>query len=132
VKRKRRTSELGEMQAVAYVRIGGYPTAAMANTGSPRSVVGREIAERACGKPTGGPPAHMNIAGHRLTGTIVEFEVEMIECPGRATVKAFVPDAGQKFAKGVLLGMDFLQPAGLHIDAATGEAYCPEKKGVRK
>lgn len=131
MKRKRHAPELGEMQAVAYVRIGGYPTAAMADTGSPRSVVGREIAERACGKPTNLPPAHMNIAGHRLTGTIVEFEVEMIECPGRATVKAFVPDKGQKFAKGVLLGMDFLQPAGLHIDAVTGEAYCPEK-GTRK
>ena len=132
MKRKHRTPELEEMQAMAYVRIGGYPTAAMADTGSPQSVVGREIADRACGKPTGGPSAHMNIAGHRLTGTIVEFEVEMIECPGRATVKAFVPNQGQKFAKGVLLGMDFLQPAGLHIDAATGEVYCPEQKRARK
>jgi len=122
----------GEMQAVAYVRIGGYATAGMADTGSPRSVIAREIAEHARTERTG-KRGRMNIAGHRLSGDIVRVDIVMIDCPAQATVEALVPDAGQRFPKGILLGMDFLQGAGLRIDATTGEAYCPGTlDGARK
>ena len=124
--KKNSNRPFGEMQAVAYVRIGGYATAGMADTGSPRSVIAREIAAQAQTEATG-RRGRMNIAGHRLSGDIVRVNIEMIDCPAKATVDALVPDKGQRFPKGLLLGMDFLQGAGLRIDATTGEAYCSEE-----
>lgn len=120
--RKRR--ELNDQQAMAYVRIGNIPTAAMADTGTRRSIIDPEIAQAANAKPTGRTGV-MHIAGHKLTGRIMRVAIRTREPACSAVVDAFVPNPGQHFRKGVMLGMDFLQKAKMRIDGETGEVYCP-------
>jgi len=118
--------QLGDQQAMAYVRVGpdDVPQAAMADTGTKRSIVSREIAMAAKATPTGRTGV-MHIAGQRLEGQLMRMTISVINTKCRATVDAFVPNQGQMFRKGFILGMDFLQKAKMRIDAETGEAYCP-------
>jgi hypothetical protein len=122
-RKAKRTRGLGDQQAMAYVRVDGAPTAGMADTGTRRSVVDRRLAAK--GTPVGAPGTYL-IEGRRLRGHRVRVDIELIDAPScKATVDAFVPDADADFRKGLVLGMDFLQGAGLRIDAETGEVYCP-------
>jgi len=118
---------LGDQQAMAFVRVGGHPQAAMADTGTQRSIMDRSIAERAGAEPTG-RTGQMSIAGHKLRGELMRVSITVPNSPCNAEVEAFVPNAGQPFRKGLILGMDFLQKAKMRIDAETGEAYCPRKR----
>jgi hypothetical protein len=129
---KKRGCGLGDPQAMAFVRVGDLPAAAMADSGTRVTVMSREIAERGGARPTG-RRGKMNIAGHRLVGELHRVTISSSDSPTcRATVDAFVPDAGQVFRKGLILGMDFMQPAKMIVDAATGEAYCPTPKKRRR
>jgi predicted aspartyl protease len=124
-KRKRRSlAGFGDMQAMAFVRVGDYPTAGMADTGTSRTVIDAELASRAGAEYTN-RKGKMNIAGHALRGRIAKVRIRASATTCEAVVEAFVPDAGQPFRKGLILGMDFLQAAKMRIDAETGEAYCP-------
>lgn len=117
---------LGDYPAMAYVRVGGYPTGAMADTGTKRTVIDRVLAERANAIPlhrTG----RLNIAGTQLQGELMRVRIEAIDGPCAGTVDAFVPLPGQVFRKGILLGMDFFQASGMNIDGASGEAFCPTR-----
>lgn len=118
---------LGDQQAMAYVRVGNMPTAGMADTGSRRSVMDRGIAE-AGGAVATGRRGTLNIAGHKLRGDLMRVSISVPHTSCRTSVEAFVPDAGQPFRKGLILGMDFLQKAKMRIDAETGEAYCPVRR----
>ena len=124
--------QLGDQQAMAFVRVGpnDVPQAAMADTGTQRSIVGHEIAKVAAAIPTG-KTGTMNIAGHKLRGQIMRITISVPNTRCRATVDAFVPNPGQAFRKGFILGMDFLQKAKMRIDAETGEAYCPRPSRKR-
>jgi hypothetical protein len=122
---------LGDQQAMAYVRIGGVPMAAMADTGTQRSIMAVEIARVGRAAPTG-RRGTMYIAGHRLRGAIMRVRITVPRTTCAATVAAFVPDKGQPFRKGLILGMDFLQAARMHINAETGEAYCPAARAPKK
>jgi len=123
---RKRKPALGDEQAMAFVRVGDFPTAAMADTGTKRSIVDRLIAERAGAKPLG-KTGTMNIAGHRLRGELMRVRIHVPRSGCAASVDAFVPFTNQPFRKGLILGMDFMQKAKLVIDAATGEVYCPRR-----
>ncbi len=118
---------LGDQQAMAYVRVGGIPQAAMADTGTRRSIIDSEIAAHGGAKPTG-RTGTMHIAGHKLQGALMRIKIEVPNTRCAAEVEAFVPNKGQPFKKGFILGMDFMQKAKMRIDAETGEAYCPRPK----
>lgn len=132
MKRQRSRRGFGDPQAMAFIRVGDAPQAAMADSGTKVTIMDRAIAERAGAIPTG-RRGKMNIAGHKLVGELHRVTISAAGQPKcRATVDAFVPDAGQIFRKGLILGMDFMQPAKMIIDASTGEAYCPVPKRARK
>jgi predicted aspartyl protease len=98
----------------------------MADTGAKRTIIDLELATRAGAVPTN-RPGTMHIAGHTLQGQLMRITISVPNSSCTATVKAFVPNAGQPFRKGLILGMDFLQAARMRIDAETGEVYCPEQ-----
>lgn len=125
---RRQQKQLGDAQAMAYVRAGNFATAALADTGSPRTIVGAEIAQQA-GAVTTGKRGRMNIAGQRLKGELKRMKIETLdEGKCAAEIVVFVPDVGQKFRKGLILGMDFMQKTKMIVDAETGEAFCPPRK----
>lgn len=121
-----RSRGLGDCPAMAFVRLGGrFPTGAMADTGSRRSIVDREAAVAAGAAPTGRTRT-MIIGGKKMRGELMRLAISAIgggSC--QATIDVFVPSTGRVFRKGVLLGMDFFQASGMRIDGLTGEAYCP-------
>jgi hypothetical protein len=121
-----RRINLGDQQAMAYVRVGvdEQPYPAMADTGSKRSILDPELASRT-GAVRLGRTGVMNIAGHKLRGELMRVKITTQGAGCHATIDAFVPNRGQPFRKGFILGMDFLQAAKMRIDAETGEAYCP-------
>lgn len=123
--------QLGDQQAMAYVRIGNTPFPAMADTGTQRSIMSVEIAQIGHAEDTG-RRGRMNIASHQLRGKLMRVRIDVPKSTCGATVDAFVPDEGQPFRKGLILGMDFLQAAKMRIDAETGEAYCPAPRRLRR
>ena len=113
---------LGDYPAMAYVRIGPNQTGAMVDTGSKRTVVDRWLAERA-GAVALPRTGTLLIAGEKVRGRLHQVRIAALDGPCAATVEALVPDEGQAFRKGVLLGMDFFQASGMVIDGLRGEAY---------
>jgi len=116
---------------MAFVRVGGVPSAGLADTSSKRTIIDAQLAAQAGAVDTG-KTGVMNIAGHKLRGRIMRVAIVVPRSTCGAFVDAFVPNEGQPFRKGLLLGTDFLQPAKMLIDTETGEAYCkPARRSKR-
>jgi len=110
-------------QTMALVRLGAYPTAGMVDTGVKRTIIDRELAERAHAQPINRNTT-MRTAGRVLRGRLVRINISVVHGPCGATVEALVPDEGEPFRKGLVLGLDFLRAAGVRIDTETGEVCC--------
>ena len=120
----KRDSTLGHYPAATVVRVGGVLTAAVADTGSKLTIIDPRLAVDMVFESTK-RTGHMAIGGKRMRGRVVRVAIEAVDSPCKATVDAFVPNPGEDFTRGVLLGMEFLQKAKLRVDGETGTVYCP-------
>lgn len=128
------STPLGDQQAMAFVRVGGIPTAAMADTGTKTSIIDFNFMRQGVISTPLNKTGTMNIAGRKLKGTLHQIEIQLLHAPKscKTLVEAFVPDKGQTFRKGIIVGMDFLQGAKLRVDGETGEVYCPRDLKPKK
>jgi hypothetical protein len=119
---------LGDYPVTGYVRIGSLtlPSTGFVDTGTKYSVLPQDLADAAGATPTG-KTGTFNILKRSLRGELRRVRMSSLDgkCGGETT--AFVPLPTEDWKKGVLLGAEFLQDTGMHVNDQ-GEAYCPVRR----
>ena len=108
------------------MKVGGYLTAAMVDDECQVSVADREMASRFSVTHLG-TKQQTKMGRRTVGGDVMRVTVAPVDIDGHefAEIDIFVPENDMAFRKGIVLGADFLDAAGLRIDAETGETYCP-------
>lgn len=116
---------LGDYPVMAFVRVGALPDpqTGVVDTFTRYSVLPRELAEKAGVKPTG-KAGTLKIMRRAVRGELVRVPMASLDGGCRGETTALVPNKGENWNKGLLLGGEFLQDTGMHV-GANGEAYCP-------
>lgn len=119
------TKTLGDYPVMAFVRVGTLPDpqTGVVDTFTRYSVLPRELAERAGVMPTR-KTGTLRIMRRTVRGKLVRVEMGSLDGGCRGETTALVPDEGEHWNKGLLLGGEFLQDTGMHV-GSNGEAYCP-------
>lgn len=124
-------TRLGDYPVIGYIKVGrlDVPQTGVVDTFTRYSVLPADVATAAGAKPTG-RAGTLKMLKRQIHGRLVRVRMESLDgnCGGETT--ALVPDAGQDWKRGVVLGGEFLQDTGMHVNAH-GEAYCPVRRRRR-
>ena len=113
--RKRRGGVLSDYPVTAFLMIGKLtvPQTGVVDTFTRYSVLPRELAKKAGVKPTG-KAGTLNVMRRSIHGDLVRVVMSALDGSCRGETTARVPDEGENWNKGLLLGGEFLQDTGMH------------------